>query len=319
MAARRHHYVSQCYLKAFSVQRKKSSPIVNVFDRQSRKVFECGIHKVALEGDFNRVEIEEHEPDAVERAMAEFESQLAPALAHIIEARSLENEEDRSYLLNFIGLLALRNPRQREIVRDFQERVAKTILGIVLATPERWESQVKRAKAAGFIDPNANTNYDAMKQFAEKGYTVEVANERLIRLEFNTFDKILPLIFRRGWVLVKAPEDSGGFVTSDHPFCLTWSEPRVHRRIGLGLKNTEIVFPLSPRLAVVGAFELQDGEHEASADLVAEMNGTIIAFAERQVYARDQNFTYSFEAGEAAHKASRLINDQRFLRPHAAR
>jgi hypothetical protein len=83
--------------------------------------------------------------------------------------------------------------------------------------------------------------------------------------------------------------------------------------------NTEIVFPLSPRLAVVGAFELQDGEHEASADLVAEMNGTIIAFAERQVYARDQNFTYSFEAGEAAHKASRLINDQRFLRPHAAR
>jgi Protein of unknown function (DUF4238) len=168
MAARRHHYVSQCYLKAFSVQHKKSSPIVNVFDRQSRKVFECGIHKVALEGDFNRVEIEEHEPDAVERAMAEFESQLAPALAHIIEARSLENEEDRSYLLNFIGLLALRNPRQREIVRDFQERVAKTILGIVLATPERWESQVKRAKAAGFIDPNANTNYDAMKQFAEK-------------------------------------------------------------------------------------------------------------------------------------------------------
>ena len=301
--------------------RKKSIPMVNVFDRQSRKVFDSGTENVALERDFNRVEIEGLEPDVFEKAMAEFEGQLAPALGRIITARSLKNEDDRAYLLNFIGLLALRNPRRRETIRKFHEQVAKRILDLVLATPERWEGQVKKAKAAGFIKAEATADYEAMKRFAEEDrYKVEVANERLIQLEVDTFDKILPLIFRRGWVLVKAPEDSGGFVTSDHPFCLTWSEPGMRGPPGLGRKNTEIIFPLSPRLAVVGAFELQDGgEHDASADLVAAMNGTIIAFAERQVYARDRSFTYCFEEGEAARKASRLIDDRRFLCPDAAK
>jgi hypothetical protein len=156
-----------------------------------------------------------------------------------------------------------------------------------------------------------------MKRFAEEERnTVSVRRERLIQIEIDTFNKILPLIFHRGWVLIVASEQSGGFVTSDHPFCLMWSDPGMRQPPGLGLKNTEIIFPLSSRLALVGAFEIQgDQKYTASAALVAEMNGTIIAFAERQVYARDRNFTYCFEAGEAPRKASRLINDRRFLGP----
>jgi len=174
----RHHCVSPCYLKAFSIPRKKSSPIVNVFDRQSHKVFECGIHNVALEGDFNRIEIEGLKPDAFEKVMAVFEARLAPALARIIEARSFENKDDRAYLLNFIGLLALRTPRQREVVRNFHEQVAKRVLALALATPQRWEGEVKKAKAAGFIEANADTDYINMKRFAdEERYTVEVRKE----------------------------------------------------------------------------------------------------------------------------------------------
>ena len=37
------------------------------------------------------------DPDALEKAMSEFETKLADTLARINEARSLESEEDRAY------------------------------------------------------------------------------------------------------------------------------------------------------------------------------------------------------------------------------
>jgi hypothetical protein len=54
---------------------------------------------------------------------------------------------------------------------------------------------------------------------------------------------------------------------------------------------------------------LIDGWH------VAAINGTIAAFADRQTYARDMHFAYVFQAGESPRKASKLIDDRRFLHP----
>src|SRR4051794_29866502 len=112
MIARRHHYIPRCYLKGFSVARKKRRQIV-VFDCNAGRSFETATENVAVETDFNRVEIEGHPPDAFEKGMARFEAEAAPALERIIAAKSIANVEDRSYLFNLIGLLAIRNPRLR--------------------------------------------------------------------------------------------------------------------------------------------------------------------------------------------------------------
>ena len=199
----------------------------------------------------------------------------------------------------------------------FHERVAKQIMNLALSTPERWAHQVKKATEAGFLSKDADMSYESMKKFvAEENYTISVPNERQIALEVATFDKLLPLIFRRGWVLLKAPKDSGGFVTSDHPVCLTTvgGAPSIAHRPGYGLRSTEVLFPLSPKLALVGAFETSDGEAEIEEDMVAIFNGTVATFAERQVYARDYHFHYAFREGEPYRKASKLVSDPKFLR-----
>lgn len=124
-------------------------------------------------------------------------------------AKSLRNEEDRTLLLNLIGLLHIRNPRQRERFRDFRERVAKSVLDVVLSSSQTWESQVKKAKEAGFMPADADTDYDKMERDYNPGdYKIEVPNLENIRTEMETFDHILPLLFARKWVLVKAPEGS---------------------------------------------------------------------------------------------------------------
>ena len=65
-------------------------------------------------------------------------------------------------------------------------------MSLALSTRERWEGQVRQARAAGYIKEGLDASYDTMKDFFERGrYKVEVATERHIQLELSTFDKLL--------------------------------------------------------------------------------------------------------------------------------
>lgn len=111
---------------------------------------------------------------------------------------------------------------------------------------------------------------------------------------------------------LKAPEGSS-FITCDHPVCLSWSEPKSHRLpLGLKLLGTEMLFTLSPLLAVVGAFELDNGVADVNADQVASANGTIILNAQRQVYARDEQFQYQIDQSQKPLPGSQLLEEERF-------
>jgi hypothetical protein len=162
-------------------------------------------------------------------------------------------------------------------------------------------------------------SYEKMKKFFEEGnYTVTLNNNFQISREISVFDKILPLLFQRSWVLLRAPANSGGFVTADHPFCLMWSEPKGRGNFpppGLGLRGTEIYFPISPRLAMVGAFELKNDEVDVTEESVAGVNGAVVLTAEAHVYARDHSFHYVMQRDEPLKKASKLLTDHRFIRP----
>jgi hypothetical protein len=100
-------------LKAFSVQKKKKRQ-VQVFDKKTHKNFAAATDNVALEGNFNTIDVEGFEPDFFEKSVAQVESELAPTLERVIESQSLQtNADDYAIVLNFITMLALRNPRQR--------------------------------------------------------------------------------------------------------------------------------------------------------------------------------------------------------------
>jgi Protein of unknown function (DUF4238) len=314
MVARRHHYVPKFYLKGFAVARKKSHQLI-VFDCKSGRSFPTATENVALETDFNRVEVDGYPPDVVETAMATFEAETAPALERIIASKSIREAEDRAYLLNLIGLLSVRNPRLRERWREFQEQIARAIMALATATPERWASQVRQAQAAGYISKDADTDYAKMRKFVVEGqYRVSVPTERHISNEMTSLDAVLPYLFKRKWALLKCANNSGGFVTSDHPVCVMRSDPQKRGPVGHGVPRTEIVFSICSRLAMIGSFEIEEDEMVAPEQLVAAVNGAVIQFAERHVYARDYNFRYSLEPGGAPRKASKLIADKRAVR-----
>ena len=318
MTARRHHYIPQCYLKGFAVSRKRGKAQVYVFDREQRKMFVTATDNVGLERDFNRIETEGQKPDALENKLSGFESALTTALERTNAAGTFQSDEDRATILNFIGLVALRNPRRREGIRDFHEQIMKRMMDVALATKERWEGQVRQMKKAGVFKADEVISYEQLKAFHDAGdYKIALNTEYQILMEMKGFDAVLPTLFKRGWMFMRAPTDSGGFVTSDDPVNLMWSDPDERGKVhgpGFGLPGTQIIFPISTKLAVAGAFELKSETREVSEDMVAGFNGGIATMAIRQMYARDLHFRYKVEAKGEARKASRLIDDPHFRR-----
>jgi hypothetical protein len=287
MTARHHHYVPQCYLRGFAVERKKRKYQLLVYDRIARRSYPSATENVAQERDFNRFETESGPPDSFEAGLARFETALAPALKRTIAAAHFPNPDDRAYVLNLVGLIALRNPRWREQMRKLREQTSRVMMDMTLSSKERWEAQLKRAQASGDVAPDTSVTYEEMKALQREGsFRLEVATETHIQTELKGFDALLPYLDARKWIFLRAPKDSGGFITCDHPVLLTWTDPSMRGKFhppGYGLKGTEVMFPLSHRVAMIGAFDIQDQTIDIPEEGVAGFNGGAVASAERQV------------------------------------
>jgi hypothetical protein len=187
-------------------------------------------------------------------------------------------------------------------------------MDLATATPERWDAHMRRAKTDGFLPADAAADYERMREFVERGeYRIETMPSRHLQMEMQNFEKILPLIFNRKWMLFKTPANSTGFLTSDHPVCLMWADPAKRRGFwppGLGLARTQLLFPISNGLAAIGAFEIDETEIDADDLLISQINGEIILHASRQIYARDSDFLYKMQHNSRIMRGAELLGDQ---------
>jgi hypothetical protein len=205
MAARKHHWVPQCYLRGFAVERKKGKHQVIAFDKVERRQFPASIADVAAERDFMAVDIVGHPPDAVETALAQFEDEFAVSLRNTFVAREFASDDDYNNILNFICLIHVRNPRMREMMRDFTERVGKGALSMMMATKERWDGHIRQVKKAGYLPADAETDYTKFQHLDLNHFRFETDTTTHISRELELFNSILPYFFERNWSILRAP------------------------------------------------------------------------------------------------------------------
>ena len=309
--ARKHHWVPQCYLKGFSKSRSKKAKL-HVIDAIARKTFQATPRSVAWARDFNRIEVDELPPNMIENGLSSFEGQVDKALERICVQREFSNTDDRILVLNLIALLAVRNPRKRENWRQFHEDISKKLMGFTLSTKERYESSLAGAKKAGVLSAGDDVTYEQARDFVARGeLKVDVPTTRHVALEMQSVDTVLPLLLGRKWILLIAPTNSGGFVTTDHPVVLQWIDAKDKGAFyspGFGLRGTEVIFPLSHDIALSGTFEGREAAMEVTADIVAATNGIVIAYGHRQVYALDDKFRYMITPGILRHGSDVLAD-----------
>jgi hypothetical protein len=209
-------------------------------------------------------------------------------------------------------------------MRDFHEQIIKQMMALVTTTPERWDSQIRRARAEGAISADSDVTYEQMRDFVERDeYKVTVATGWHLTMELKSLDTVLPFFFHRNWALLRAPPGRTGFITSDHPVCLMWSDPKERTRNfpgpGFGMRRTQIVFPISNELAVIGAFEAREEERDAPDWLIAQINGTVAVHSDRQIYGRHSNFIYRLAHSGRIMRGDDLLADKAKMRGQETR
>lgn len=301
MTARHHHYLSQCYLKGFTKGGSKKSKL-SVIDFRKKKRFETKPRNVGGLRDFNRIDAEGVHQNILEMSLAEFEGEAATALKKLNEGVVFEGKV-REVILNLIALLAVRSPERREHMRSFKAEIIERMMDLSLESKERWESQIQQMMDSG-QEINDNVTYEDVKAFHEsKAYTIEVAREHHIHMEFVQFEAILPCLEGRNWLILNAQEDSGPFITTDNPVNLTWNDPDsippfYRHSPGFGLKETQVYFPVSKDVALIGEFDGNEGKIDASNTLVATLNSKLLHFFYKQVFAPKYDFSFYGKEGE---------------------
>ncbi len=300
-ASRRHHYLSQFYLKGFTNGRSKKSKLI-VFDNVNARKFETIPRNVGGVRDFNRIKIEGMNPDFLEGELAKFEGQVATALK-AIETKMVFEGENKDLILNFIALLAVRSPDMRERVRKFHAEIAELLASQFLCSKDRWESRMDQLKAEGHEIPQG-VAYEQAKEFYErKEYKINVAREWHIQLELEGMGAILPCLYERRWVLARRSGDSGPFMTTDRPVALVWTDPDSIPPLfrdspGYAMQDTLTYFPLSQDVALVGAFDIQEGVINVDEMYVAHVNTLMMHKANRNLYAPNLDFPFVGQDGQ---------------------
>jgi Protein of unknown function (DUF4238) len=287
--ARKHHYVPQSYLAAFTSDGTKDSQFC-VFDVENNRSFRTSPANVAAQRDFNRVDIEGYSPDAIENALAPFEGNAVSAIRRVLDSQSFPSDEDWNLILNLLALIAVRNPQMRNSFNRARQQSLQLIADMLASDKRLWESHTKRARETGEDIPEIS--FEKFRSFVEGGnYSYLFHPEGNLRVEFKALDEVLPLLGQRTWTVLVAPPDGPEFICSDHPVTLEWKGNRT-APVGYGLRETEVFFPLGRNVGFYGVYEspLQPVEVCKPAN-VAMMNSRIMNNAERHVYTATEYFS----------------------------
>jgi hypothetical protein len=294
--ARQHHYIPQFYLKGFAKKPHKTAKLY-VFDMHKGAWLPHPTNpkNIGTVRDFNRINAKDYPPDALETSLSAFETEAAKVVRNICEKKELPIAEEWLCIANLIALLSVRNPRVREGHADFVKQIAEQITALTLATKERWESSVKEMKEAGFGADLPDVSYEEMLKFhEEKRYDIKVGNGLFIPAEFGALETVINTLLARKWTLLVAGDLAGHFVCSDHPVRLRWSDPASDKFFppGHALAGTEVIFPLSKELVLIGTFEGSQGEIIADRRAIAMINTVIIEGSGRQIFSPSNDFEF---------------------------
>jgi len=292
--ARRHHYISQGYLAAFTNTRTKEGQFW-VMEVESGNCFPTSPNKVGVARDFNRVDVDGHPIDALETALATFEDQAIQAIRKVLVSRTFPDATEFNIILNLVGLIAARNPRIRDTFNEFRAQT-RHMMGAILVSDRRiFESCIRRASEAGYI-ADKHVSFEELKKLVEeRRYTIEFHPQGNSRTEFKAFDRLLPILGQRTWSLFLTPAGGPEFICSDHPVTLIWKGGRAGP-VGFGLRQTEVFVPLGREVGLYGTFEDPlPPVVNISAEAVAEMNTRSAVSAERHVFSCLKRFSVKHE------------------------
>nr|WP_274597587.1 DUF4238 domain-containing protein [Paraburkholderia sp. SG-MS1] len=292
--ARKHECVLQYYLSGFTRNHDKNSRLY-VVDSAREHAFVSTPQSVVAERDFAQIGIDAEDPRFADLSYAQFESELASALARLDRKGDFFGDTDRALILRLIAELVVLNPDRTEMMRQYKQERARRLSELAIANRQGWESQKEKAAAAG-IEGAADFTYEKLMNFVERNdETIAAHTTGHLARDLQSVTTLHNLLHRRSWMVARAARGSGGFITSDRPVTLTWDDMEMEAGFyapGFGLQGTSVFFPLTKDLVMRGRFDGRVGTLALPVTSVAGINSRTVFYAGHQIYAETESFRF---------------------------
>ena len=134
---RNHHFISQFYLRGFT-KSGGSKEKLYVFDKIQNKFFIASPRNIGSKRDFNRISFEGKE-NYLEEELSKMEHSISLSFKKIITTKKYPNQEDLANIVQFIGLVALRNPKMRNIYNGFHIDVLEKMASLIVSSEDIYK------------------------------------------------------------------------------------------------------------------------------------------------------------------------------------
>ena len=195
--ARRHHYLPASYLGGFTKSRRKDGQF-SVVEIATGRTFTTSPKNVAVERDFNRIDIDGIASDAIENALAPFEGEAVQAIRNASRTSSFPIGMDYHRILNLLCLISVRNPFLRNSFNRSREQVLRRIANLLVSDRDIWESL--HPAEGDSSERSCDVSFEEIGEFVDEGkYKIEIPADGNLAVEFDTFNEILPILGQRHW------------------------------------------------------------------------------------------------------------------------
>jgi hypothetical protein len=279
--AKRHHYVSQFYLAHWTHDATKTGKLVvtdvdSAMQRPGTPKGEANVKDLYTIDDVS-------DPLIVENEFSKIEGHIAPLIQRIEKTEALPadpNEMDS--LLYWVALQRQKVLRMRGVHEDFYDQLGRTMMK-VLTKDDATFQQAKRALENDGESMAGVSRKELAETIPRVKFRIDATT--LVQHMLDGAATIAETLMKRSWTLWAAPKGVPYFITSDNPVCLVpMREQLFGMPLGFAMPGTCVLYALTPRLAIAGAFETQPSRSEADYDRVRSFNSMVLQSAERFVY-----------------------------------
>ncbi len=298
--SRRHHFIPRFHLARF----KSADEKIWVLDQASLKQWASPVDDVACCNNLYSVDVPGHATDAFEKAFAEVEGKAAEVIKNVLEMPRPPQPEEIEILANYLALLVVRVPGKRASIEKFVDRVYRDVAKLIVATEDRWTSTFAKARAAGA--KAKEVGYQQVKAFVESdAYAIKMGQNWHMQILSTQLDPMIQLLAARDWSICVSAGQQPEFICSDTPVSLEWIPAGAGPwPPGFGHRNTEVIVPLSTRVALVGRFSHRPSIIGANAHDVAAINSRTGRCAHRFLYSASTDFAWLMRTGGIGNKAN---------------
>jgi hypothetical protein len=290
------HILPRFYLDAFTQNYHKKG-FLNVVDFRRGKIYVTKPSNIYEKGFYN-LYVPDAEKYAMEILLAEIESVVAPSFNNVIKTGIFHGGFELGSVLSLVALIQARGEWMRYFLSNILPSIMIKEVSEGNVSEEKWNYYVESERAAGF-DVEDWPSFSDLKGSVTSGFIPKAPEFEKVRLITELHKSLFDSLADHQWNMLKASEDSGGFICSTSP--LVWST--LERGIApwehfiLNGKDVFITFPLSSYYTLAnGKDDGKSSTYHVSIERVAFVNHRTLFHSGGIIYCgSDEFFTLNSE------------------------